>query len=360
MMKKIRIFILLLLISILGGCTSLQTPTIISYENHILTWTAINGASGYELTINETIHHISDVTYNFFDFSDFEEGSYTVKIKSVKTVFGKDQTSAFSEPYEVVVVSKYQAPTDLHQEGGNLIWDYSLLVTGFVVSINGEEQIIDDDYFDLQTLSSDNVYAIKVKALFPSAKESPYSSLFIYHTYQDLSDEINYSFLKSSNTNLVIDLDEAWVINRIATKDNQTLDDSVYNLDEYLVIDDLFLKTLDYGPFVLFLHTTLGTVLILIEITDDRRPYLISQSEIGYVECQDIQLEFNLFDGEVVSITGNDISKEDYIIVGSKVIISGPFVSSKFRADESLHFLIFHYRLRSTVYDEVGYIIITK
>ena len=85
MKKKIISLItaLLIIFSLFSGCNSLNLLTApkisLNTETEVVNWAEIDGASFYEIKVNDTIYEIES---NNFSFSAFSEGDYAFCVRA--------------------------------------------------------------------------------------------------------------------------------------------------------------------------------------------------------------------------------------------------------------------------------------
>ena len=91
-----------------------------------------------------------------------------------------------------------------------------------------------------------------------------------------------------------------------------------------------YLKSFSIGMHEIILSTSTGNYLINLNITNSSNPYLVSLIEnyIAYIYT------FELFDGTILSIDGNNITSDDYQINDNRVLINYSFINDIFENDQ--------------------------
>lgn len=355
-MKKILFIIVLIF---LGGCQgnkTLDRPINLRLEEDVVLWDAVEDAEAYVIYINYQAFLIETTQY---DFSQYENGTYKVNIKAIADGY-KD--SFLSDEIVVVINRVYPIPQNITIEDGMISWDVIDQAIHYVISISGESLIVNATSFDLKVLPENMVYEIRVKAIYPNNKESLFSSVIRFHTYLNFVDVYEEVFLKSSEDDIELDLSDYLLqILKIKDETNTEIDTNAYVVEENIIkIKNEYLQDLPYGEAMLFVETTLGDVLFQIQIGDDRKPKLLSSNLITFEECVDIELDFELYNGRIVSVFGNDITEDDYMIVDNRIMIANAFVGHKFNTEPQRTRLILGYYLEANDHMVVSYIFIDR
>jgi hypothetical protein len=119
-----------------------------------------------------------------------------------------------------------------------------------------------------------------------------------------------------------------------------------------------YIEELSYGEYTFLLTTSEGLIELQLLIYDTRKPYLVSSSQVYLTLGDDAVIEFKLYDGTFNSLSGNDISSEDYSIVGSTLTIDGEYIESIFTRDVERTVIILGYYISTGSHVILGYIYI--
>lgn len=357
MLKKL--ILLLLIVFTLAGCTStrvLSTPKNIVVSEDSLSWDAVEDAEYYVLIINQQAYIIYETTYSF---SLLDDGNYSIYIKAKAEGFSD---SELTDEIYVTIARIYPIPQNISIEDGMMHWDNLDNVLSYMISINDETFLLSENSFNLQDLPENAIYFIKVKALYDLDKESSYSEIIKYHTFFELYDVFDITFSKNTSEDYISDLSLLTItINDLVDEEDEVVDNLHFAIsDKQLTFRNSFLTSLPYGVHTFFLQTSEGLIRYRFTIVDDRKPYLISSNSFVYELNTDIELEFCLFDGVIIGLSGNGITASDYTIDANKITISATFVSGKFTNEPDRKTLILGYQLEANTHVTIGYLFIQK
>lgn len=320
-MKKL---IFILMIFLLTACTKevstkvLDIPVNVLIEDHIVYWDEVLDASKYTLEINGILY---DSTKNSFDLTVLGEGEYSFRIKARNA---SDIDSEYSSFYTHSINSLVlEIPKNLIIENQNLVWDEVDNATGYRLVINNEIYNIETNYYDLSLLDCVNC-GIMIKSLSESRyKDSDYSAI-IYFDKTYVNDEASQVlFDKASENDLIIPIEGSFII----SIDGTELDNQDYETGNNIILKNIFLKSIISENQLLRISGNDQSYQITVNIIDSRVPFITSNYEFNY-EQNDIILEFNIFDGNIESISGHNITETDYIIYNNIVTIKKEFIES--------------------------------
>ena len=349
-MKKL--FVCLIFLLLLSACSaeqSLNTPTNLRVEDRTLYWDEVENATGYYVLINEKIFTSSTNSYYFL-----EDGTYKVKICAKAEGY---KNSLYSELFTFTL--EYQSPTNIVITNNLISWDELSDIKYYVISIDNITYQTVDNSYPLLFLEEDRIFCIKVKAVYLNNQESKYSNIINHSTYYDVIASEKFFFNKNTNDLVEVDFSEhSFEIDNIKDANNKIVDEIVLT-DNKILFSNSYLKSLDYGLNVFSVITTEGKGVLEIVIYDDRRPLMISSNSLVF-DGNDVMLEFEVYDGSIVSIFGNDISEDDYVVDGNLLIISSAFIQGKFEENFDRKNLILGYHLSANTNEVIGYIFISR
>lgn len=172
----------------------LQQPTNIKVEKNILTFSEVEGASSYILSINGENINIYETTYTFT-----EDGSYKVRIQAISGV--EDFVdSLFTDAYEFKV-RFLQYPDDIGVLNNQVFFTRDEDADSYDVEINGT---VYNSKEDLPPYLEPGTYEIRVKARSDMYNESEFSP--ITKVIVDKSDRVvtkhNYQYSINSKFEL--------------------------------------------------------------------------------------------------------------------------------------------------------------
>ncbi|PKK98980.1 MAG: hypothetical protein CVV57_04010 [Tenericutes bacterium HGW-Tenericutes-2] len=157
---------------------------------------------------------------------------------------------------------------------------------------------------------------------------------------QDLPESIEVTSLKVNN----VDLD---LSNVIHDKNGLKLKSS-------------YIKSLSVGEYLYNVITAQGSFVLNLNVIDTSRPYMISKSTIESDFTSNHTFTFELFGGEIKSVSGNNIKTSDYSISGNQLTIKKGFIENAYSNNESMESLILGYTLEVGTHTVIGYIFISK
>lgn len=324
----------------------LNTPKNIKIDQKIISWDEVKKASSYKVIIDEEEFTVVD---NYFNLSEYPNGSYNVQIKAISRGFiDSDPLEAIINIYDVVS----DIPSNLLISDKKLTWDYIEGVTSYIVSINDVEYEVNNNEFDLSDLPLNYFYTIKVKV-----KDGLFSNEVVYETFVITDEVYKVTFNKNTTNNLEYELNSKFDLLKVYKEDEEIFK-GYFDVEDRLVISKEYLVTLSYKMHYFDLYTSIGIIKLELTIIDDRKPYIISDSNIVF-SGEDLILEFQLYDGRIVSVFGNNITTNDYVVDENKLIIKSEYINGIF-VNESKNTLILGYHLSSNTHEVIGYIFIKR
>lgn len=167
----------------------------------------------------------------------------------------------------------------------------------------------------------------------------------------------NYSIHSSFDLSIQ-DMPSKVKINSI-TVDNTSLDEVYYKHESgELKLMSSYLTTLSLGDHQITVDTSDGTFHVDLTIIDTSRPYMVTKSPVVTDFRQDITFVFELFDGNIKSISGHSIRPIDYSISGNQLIIRRSFTQKVFNDEDTLETLTLGYSLEVGTHTVLGYLYI--
>jgi hypothetical protein len=318
----------------------------------VLTWDPVTGVDTYVLLVDDEEISVSGCVY---DMSSYPDDLYTIRVKAVDGV----RQSAYSDAASFRILLHPEVPWGLSIAGGFLVWNAVDGASGYRVLVNGAETDVTDTAYDLSGLEANAYYVLMVEACFDGGFVSDPSVELRYHTYVDLQVTLDIQYDKNDPGDLSVDLTEhAWTLDGLVAPEDYLLPDDDWDYtDGVLTIADFYLASLSYGEKEFLLLTPEGSALLRLAVVDDRQPYMVSSSQVTFTG-EDIWLEFELYDGEIVSVSGNDIAVSDYAISDSLLVIDAAYVAAKFANEPERTVLILGYNLSANTNVVIGYIFI--
>ncbi|MFA5005879.1 MAG: hypothetical protein WC509_00205 [Candidatus Izemoplasmatales bacterium] len=306
----------------------------------LLSWTPVSETATYVLEIDGVEIAVDGTSY---DMSSYPDSAYGIRIRAVDGV----RRSDYSEMFDFFILNHPTVPFDVRVDGLTLRWNQTENAVGYRVTVNGIDTDVPYSSFDLNPLQVNAVYLITVSSLYGNGIVSDPSLPVYYHTYLNVLGEAEASFDKSAPFDVVLDLseetgtvEEIWYAGCPMPDSDERLDGNV------ITFPASFLDTFDYGEYEYLVLTTEGSFAFSLSVVDDRAPYMVSSGQIVFSGA-DIVLEFEVYDGFVEGVSGNDIVAADYLIDGTRVVISAAYVQNKFAMEPDRTALILGITLRA-------------
>jgi hypothetical protein len=127
-----------------------------------------------------------------------------------------------------------------------------------------------------------------------------------------------------------------------------------------LKLKSSYMQTLELGDHSFLITTDQGEFTLNLKIIDTTRPYMISKSTVASDFLSNQIFIFELFGGEIKSVSGHEITSTDYTIRGNELTIKKGFIRAAFESNESMETLVLGYTLQVESHTVIGYIFITK
>ncbi len=252
-------------------------------------------------------------------------------------------------------VPRLSIPTQLQEDQGLITFDAVENADKYVIEINGIEYEITETSYMINEVGT---YQVRVKAISEAFPDSFYTDKITFTITREL-EAVHYNFSIHSTFDLLL-LTLTTPMEIISVNDGiSPLDETTYMMtDLSIFFNSEYLQTLNVGEHTFTFTLNYGSFDATINILDTTRPYMISQSQIYTSLDRDVTVMFDLFGGEVRSLSGNNITSEDYIIDGSSVTINQTYIQNAFTLDPSRETLIIGYTLERGLDMVVGYIFI--
>lgn len=298
--------------------------------NGVLTWNPVEFAISYDVYIDGRIVNVDDNSYVIE-----EEGDFDIY------VIAKAEGYIESDPSDTLVITiNYENSLifNINVENNQISWDSHNDVQAYNLFINGVKYVVDDNIFNIGNFES-GILSISVQAVYPIGV-SNVSDLYYYEHNLDESKTMSFNYSMYSTIDIIIwddiELNQAYIMD---------LDSNFIDKDLVLGVSDgqfkikrTYLENINMG--VLSFYLIHGACKILVEITigDQTYPYLISSNTITVDGSKDIQFQFDLFDGHISSVKGNEDEVVLYEINNDILLIKKDFINQKFESQDSFIF----------------------
>lgn len=252
-------------------------------------------------------------------------------------------------------VQRLAIPSELTENQGVITFDPVENADYYVIEINGVEYQINQTSYTISEVGS---YEVRVKAVSDTLPDSFFTDKILFTMTKDFG-SVNYTYSIHSTFDLMLTMLSSHLTIDEVFEGDQVVNPSHYSLIEQSVyFESEFLQTLSIGEHTFTFTLNFGTFEATINMIDTTRPYMISHSEIHTSLNQDVNVIFELFGGEVISLSGNGITAGDYTINDSTVTIDHTFIENAFTVDPSRETLIIGYTLERGLDMVIGYIFI--
>lgn len=215
-------------------------------------------------------------------------------------------------------------PSNVFLQHNIIRYDNVVNATHYVIDVNGEEIEITGTSYYIEAYGD---ITVRVKARAKDYKDSNYSSVLTLKRAFPFEDiRLNYSIHSSKDLH-ILTLPENISTVGIMSDDIEIGMHDFTKIDNNLVFKQSYLNTLDKGVYTYAIDLrSFGSFTLEISITDNELPYLVSNN-IQSFSGNDLLLNFELFGGSFVGLSGNGITTDDYEITDSTVKISNGFLS---------------------------------
>ena len=177
------------------------------------------------------------------------------------------------------------------------------------------------------------------------------------HTFENIS--YNYS-IHSEFDLLIQSLPQRYDVQEFMLNDNP-IDLSNLNHDNSgLKVKSGYLKSLSLGDYVFNIITNDGSFIFNLTIINTQRPYMVSKSSVTTDLSSNHTFLFELFGGNISSVSGHNINSNNYTISNNVLTIRRTFIKSVFENDETLLTMVLAYSLDIEGHTVIGNIFISK
>ena len=253
-------------------------------------------------------------------------------------------------------------PTNLRQEGNQVLFDEVMHATHYIVEINGVAYTTEQTFFNIVETGD---IRVRVKAQAEGYQDSLFSNEIQFTLTISLEDvKINYSIYSTFDL-VVYEFSEDVIIERISRTTGDVSDQNYSYDSQKLSMKSPFLVLLTKGDHEFVVHVKdKGSFTLTITINDVGFPYMISHRNRVF-ESQDIVVLFALYeeefyDSEILSLTGNGITSSDYVINGNMLTIHASFIENYFQNNPDKTTLSLQYSLKHAIANVPGFIFIQR
>ena len=141
----------------------LGTISDISFDisTSILTWTVVKDATEYELYINNQL--VETLTYTTYDLSNYEAGTYTVKIVSKRNGYQSSTTTKSIEKKRLKTPNEVRTFVNSESKGYTITWDAVAHADTYILMIGDREIRLTDTFY---AISSSATYWVEQSLTF--------------------------------------------------------------------------------------------------------------------------------------------------------------------------------------------------
>jgi|GEM_PF-3415835 len=341
--------------------TTLPTVLNMTLQNGVLTWSEVANATSYSLTlvVEQIPFPESEIIVNepSYTLVDVPFGNLTVIIQAFNENTPISTPTEFRFVYHPLLV----APSIISIENGMLKWNAVQHATGYTIYLGSHPAVsvlAETLEVEIDSLLDPLLeYSITIVTKFQSWESPPSQPILYSRTFEHIQ-TINFTFSKADGQTFMYDFQNL-ELEILQLEGNLELSEEDYTFEEgVLTILQSFFDTLEYGEYQVLIYANIGLIHLNIQIVDTRKPYMVSSSQIYVSLGQSATLEFVLYDGEIGSVSGNDITEEDYTIEGSTLIINGEYIQRIFTRDPERTVLILGYTLTANQHITIGYLFI--
>lgn len=335
-MRKLGVLILLSLTILLVGCNGntevkkLDKPDNLVFDG-VLSWDSVENALSYEISINGELDEVTD---NFYVFDS--EGTYDVFIIAKAPGY---LSSDSSDVLNLVINYENEIEFSFSIDDSIVSWNEVDDALSYNVFIFGTKYETEDVFFDISSFDS-GVIRLTVQAVYPIGV-SNISDVFTVANDLILVDEIFFQYSIYSSVDLILWEDFNGPL-YVMDSDGEYLDlETVLSIEtEGLKILSSFVKLQevtgeDEEPFTFYIINGDEKIPFRITITENYKPYIISQSVVTTDGTKDVKFQFELFGGSIYSVNGTKTDDVLYEVNGNILTIEAEFIEGKFASNNS-------------------------
>ena len=249
-------------------------------------------------------------------------------------------------------------PNNLRREQHVIFFDEVDHATSYVLEINGENIIITNTTYTLETKGDFN---IRVKAKAEGYLDSFYTERLLFTIPLELRN-VRFNYSLSSDFNLKVYQFETNVsIDSIKLNEISIPQTNYHLFDNALYISKEYLKNLNTGLHELIISLgSLGSFSVTLNIMNTNLPYIVTHNTITHEISKNHVFQFELFGGNFLGLSNNDITHEDYIFSDNTLTIYSTYINSYFLSNPTAQTLSIKYDLQKDDRYVFGYIFINK
>lgn len=269
------------------------------------------------------------------------------------TLIGCDKTTqttnkSVTSTTTTTVVSATLLPTQLSTpenlkitSASILMWDSVEGALKYIVTVNGEEHQVYQNFYNLAQLEDNRVYSITVRAV-NIVSQSSETEAIEYSNFELADISLNVMYSVYLNDDLKVDIDNISAVNEI----KPSIEEEPINSDNWTFSDGLlsikksYLDTINHGTPYLLIYTSNGIIELNIVFNDVNQPYLIYGQTYIQTVNHDLNIRFEAMNGILSGLSGNDITEDDYSVTNSVLTISSQFLDPLFNANPTRNVII--------------------
>lgn len=175
---------------------------------------------------------------------------------------------------------------------------------------------------------------VTLQGIYPIGETVVSNTLYVEHELQETTLLFQYSKHSIQDIQIVnLDLVDFVVFDEMKTKIENI--EIVINQNS-LEILSTYIKETDTNKVILYLYEGNRKIKLVITIHDKDEPYLISSSSVKTDIYEDIVFQFELFDGFIKQIYGQDLSESDYTVSGNILTIKSEYILRQYENQQPI------------------------
>ena len=253
-------------------------------------------------------------------------------------------------------------PSNIRREGSRLLFDEVEHATHYVIEINGETTTVTNYYYDFVETGE---LSVRVKAQAEGYQDSLYSQVYVFVLSNELKD-VSYNYSVFSTFDLTIyQFNEDVTIDSLSRSTGVIAESNYTYVNRKLTLNSAFLKVLSKGEHVITVTVAdLGSFDVTITMNDVGFPYIVTDPSILFIG-EDVTViyalyEEDLYDSDIISITGDGLTEDDYEINENRLTISSTFISSYFQENTTKNALLIKFTLSHPITNVNGFLFIKR
>lgn len=234
-------------------------------------------------------------------------------------------------------------PTNLRFEDNTIVFDEVKHATHYVVELNGEDIIIEDHVYPIDTFGT---YRVRVKAIAEGFEDSVFTRYVDFEYYLDI-DHLTLNYSTFSTFDLCIyESDNDFQVIKIAS-DMLSLSEEDYVIDQQkLYVKSSYLTTLTADRYRFNVQLNEGSFQLTLNMFNSTDGYMISDNSAYYDDLDhDLVFLFDFFDSTFNMLEEDLVSPTDYVLDEGRLTIKKTYIDHYFETNPRKTYLLIQFEI---------------